>query len=57
MIHFNAACIYSLTGRKEKALAHLRRAVELSDQARELAKNDSDLDAIRDEPAFKELIG
>lgn len=57
MIHFNAACIYSLTGRKEKALAHLRRAIGLSDQARELAKGDSDLDAIRDEAEFKELVG
>ena len=57
MIHFNAACIYSLTDQKEKALAHLRRAIDLSDQARELAKGDSDLDAIRDEPAFKELVG
>jgi quercetin dioxygenase-like cupin family protein len=57
MIHFNAACIYSLTGRKEQALSHLRRAVELSDTTRDLAKSDTDLDAIRDEPAFKELVG
>ncbi len=57
MIHFNAACIYSLTGRKERALEHLRRAIELSDTARSLAKDDTDFDAIRDEPAFKELVG
>jgi tetratricopeptide (TPR) repeat protein len=57
MIHFNAACIYSLTGRKEQALEHLRRAVELSDEARGLAKNDTDLDAIRGEPGFAELVG
>ncbi|MGZ4422648.1 MAG: TPR end-of-group domain-containing protein [Gaiellaceae bacterium] len=57
MIHFNAACIYSLTGRTEKALTQLRRAVELSDNARDFAKNDTDLDAIRGEPAFKELVG
>jgi tetratricopeptide (TPR) repeat protein len=57
VIHFNAACIYSLTGRKEKAIEHLRRAVELSDNSRDLAKTDTDLDAIREEPAFKELVG
>lgn len=57
MLHYNAACIYSLTGRKEKALAHLGRAMELApDNVRGYAENDSDLEAIRGEPAFKELF-
>ena len=56
-IHYNAACIFSLTGRSEEALEHLRRAIELSANARDYAKNDTDLDAIREEPAFKELVG
>jgi hypothetical protein len=30
--------------------------VERSDQLRSLAAEDSDLDSIRDQPAFKELI-
>jgi tetratricopeptide (TPR) repeat protein len=57
MIHYNAACVMSLTGRTDEAIKHLRRAVELSDNARNYAEHDSDLDAIRDEPAFKELVG
>lgn len=57
VIHYNAACIFSLTGRSEEALEHLRRAIELSANARDYAKNDTDLDAIREEPAFKELVG
>jgi mannose-6-phosphate isomerase-like protein (cupin superfamily) len=54
---YNLACCEALAGRKEDAVAHLGRAVELSEQFRDYAKGDSDLDAIRDEPGYKELIG
>ncbi len=56
-VHYNAACIYSLTGRTDEALKHLGRAIELAPDVRRLAEKDSDLDAIRDQPAFKELVG
>jgi tetratricopeptide (TPR) repeat protein len=54
---YNVACCESLTGRKAEALDHLRRAVELSERFRSYARHDSDLDAIRDEFSFKEVIG
>ena len=54
---YNLACCESLAGRKEDALAHLRQAVEKSDRLRAYAKEDSDFDAIREDPAFKETIG
>jgi tetratricopeptide (TPR) repeat protein len=54
---YNLACCESLAGRKEDALEHLRHAVSQSDRLREFAKGDADLDPIRDEPAFKELVG
>jgi mannose-6-phosphate isomerase-like protein (cupin superfamily) len=57
LLLYNVACCESLTGQKTEALEHLRRAIELSGQFRDYAKNDSDFDAIRDEPAFKELVG
>jgi tetratricopeptide (TPR) repeat protein len=54
---YNLACLESLTGRKEDALVHLREALERSDRLQDLAKTDSDLDAIREEPAFRDLVG
>ena len=39
------------------AIEHLRQAIERSERFSELARDDSDFDSIRDEPAFKELVG
>jgi hypothetical protein len=57
MLFFNLACCESLSGRTSEALDHLRHAVEMSEEFRTSAKTDSDLDPIRDEPAYKQLIG
>jgi len=54
---YNIACCESLAGRKADAVEHLRLAVDRSERFRSLASEDSDFDAIRDEPAFKELVG
>jgi tetratricopeptide (TPR) repeat protein len=56
-LYYNVACIESLAGRTDDALAHLRKAVELSERTKEFARGDSDLDAIRGEPAFAEILG
>ena len=57
LLFYNLACCESLAGRTTDALEHLRRAIDLSEQFRSYAKDDSDFDPIRDEPAFRELIG
>jgi hypothetical protein len=57
ILFYNLACCESLAGRMADALDHLKRAIDMSERAREYAKGDSDFDPIRDEPAFKELIG
>lgn len=54
---YNLACCEALSGRTADALEHLRQALERQERLRELAKEDSDLDPIRGEPAFKELVG
>ena len=54
---YNLACCESLAGRTADAVDHLGRAIDLSESSRSYAKDDSDFDPIREEPAFKELIG
>jgi hypothetical protein len=56
MLFFNLACCESLCGRTRDALEHLGHAIELSEEFRGTARTDSDLDPIRDDPAFKHLI-
>jgi hypothetical protein len=56
LLFYNLACCESLAGRTTDAVDHLRRAIDMSEQFRAYAKDDSDLDPLRDEPAFKELI-
>ena len=53
---YNLACCESLSGRTSDAIEHLRQAIELSEQFRAYAKDDSDFDPIREEPGFKELV-
>jgi len=56
-LFYNVACCESLAGRTDDAIEHLRQAIAVSDVCRSLAEKDSDFDPIRDEPAFKELVG
>ena len=53
---YNLACAESLAGHKDDAIEHLRRAIESREPLRSLAREDSDFDAVRDEPAFQELV-
>ena len=56
MLVYNLACCESLSGRTADAIGHLRQAVEAAEKFRADAQGDSDLDPIRDEPAFKALM-
>ena len=55
-LYYNVACCESLAGQTDGAIEHLRRAIEMWEGCREMAGQDSDFDAIRDEPAFQELM-
>ena len=57
MVTYNVACAESLAGRKTDAIEHLRLAIEGNAQFREYAAEDSDFDALRHEPAFRQLVG
>jgi tetratricopeptide (TPR) repeat protein len=53
---FNAGCFAARAGRADEAIEHLRRAVDVNERIRELIATDADLDSIRDEPGFAELV-
>jgi tetratricopeptide (TPR) repeat protein len=53
---YNLACFDSLAGRRDDALAHLRRSIELDAAYREYARSDDDFASIRSEPEFEALL-
>jgi mannose-6-phosphate isomerase-like protein (cupin superfamily) len=53
---YNLACCESLAGHPEEAIGHLGMAIEAAPRFRDMARDDSDFDAIRDEPGFRELV-
>ena len=57
IVLYNLACVETLVGEPEQALEHLRRAIELEERFRELARTDEDFETIRDRPEFRELVG
>ena len=55
-ILFNLACNEALLGRTDEAIEHLKAAIEADPQAAELARNDTDLDSVREDPRVQALI-
>ena len=56
-VYYNTACFESRAGRTDAALAHLRRAVELSPSLAEAASADDDLAVLREQAGFAEIVG
>jgi mannose-6-phosphate isomerase-like protein (cupin superfamily) len=54
---YNLACCEALAGRTQDAVGHLRVAFERRPSLRDAAKEDTDLDPLRADPAFRELTG
>jgi tetratricopeptide (TPR) repeat protein len=56
---YNAACLEALSGNADEAIPLLRRALELNQdraETHEYLASDGDLDNIRDDPRFQELL-
>ena len=51
------ASALALKNDRPGALEHLRQAIELNPENRIFAANDSDLESLRDDPEFSELVG
>jgi hypothetical protein len=56
-LYYNVACCESLADRTADAVEHLRRAIDMWEDFRGMAEEDSDFDPIRDEPSFRDLVG
>ncbi len=56
LAHYNLACSYALLKRPELALKTLRRAVELGYRDFRYMREDRDLDSIRHDPRFRQLL-
>ena len=56
LAHYNLACSYALVKRAEQSLKTLRRAVELGYRDFRYMREDRDLDAIRHDPRFRQLL-
>lgn len=54
--HYNLACYLALAGEKERCLGELRLAFELDPSFKELAREESDFDSLREDPEFQELL-
>jgi hypothetical protein len=55
---YNMACYKALLGMPaEEVLADLRKAIELNPGLKDAAREDSDLDAVRQSAQFQELVG
>ena len=51
--YYNSACIEARFGDRDTAIAHLKRSVELDEEAtKKAAENDSDFDSIRERPDY-----
>ena len=52
---YNLACYYALSGQKAQALAELAQALTTNPDLIEWSKQDSDLNSLRDDPAYQAL--
>jgi Tetratricopeptide repeat len=55
-LHYNLACLHAREGRRDEALAALRRATELDPALRQLAADDDDFASLRREADFQSVI-
>ena len=56
LAHYNLACSFALLKRTDHAIKTLRRAVELGYRDFRYMREDRDLDSIRHDPGFRQLL-
>jgi hypothetical protein len=56
LAHYNLACSFALLKRNEQCIKTLRRAIELGYRDFRYMREDHDLDAVRHDPRFRQLM-
>jgi tetratricopeptide (TPR) repeat protein len=56
LAHYNLACSYALLKRTDQAIKTLRQAVELGYRDFRYMREDHDLDSIRHDPRFRQML-
>lgn len=56
LAHYNLACSFALLKRSDQSIKTLRRAVELGYRDFRYMREDHDLDSIRHDPRFRQLL-
>ena len=56
LVHYNLACSFALLKRTDSALKTLRRAIELGYRDFRYMREDRDLDTIRHDPRFRQML-
>jgi hypothetical protein len=54
--HYDLACMYSVTNKKDEAIAALQQAIKLGYKVYNHIKLDRDLENIREEQGYKDLL-
>ena len=55
-LHYNLACLSAVEGRRDEAIRALAEAIRTRPKIAEWAREDDDLESLRDDPAFRELV-
>ena len=56
VVTYNAACFYALVGDTDKSLDYLAQSADVGCLNLDWLEQDSDLDSIRENPQFEEII-
>src|SRR5262249_25683960 len=56
VVRYNLACSLAVSGYRREAIAALRKAIEQGYDDFDYLDSDSDLDSLREDPAFRDLL-